>query len=141
MKVLAIDDDVDTLYTISLAFELHWEGAVVLTARDGRRGLERMREHSPDVVILDMRLPGMDGFEVCRQIRGLYDVPVVMLSARNAEEDVIRGLDVGAEYYITKPFRARELIARVWAVARRRHQVPFAHEAPLKGLLTTTPPR
>jgi len=101
---------------------LEHEGFAVLTAADGLSALDLARQHAPDVVVLDLMLPGLDGFEVCRRLRTFSDAYVIMLTARAEEIDRIVGLEVGADDYLTKPFSPRELIARVRAMLRRpRH--------------------
>jgi DNA-binding response OmpR family regulator len=98
---------------------LRREGFEVLVAYDGPTGLRKFREQSPALVILDLMLPGIDGWELCRQMRAESDVPIVMLTARDAEADRVAGLEMGADDYVTKPFSPRELVARVKAVLRR----------------------
>src|SRR3970040_72080 len=103
----------------SLATLLGAEGHEVVTAADGPAGLEAARTHRPDLVVLDVMLPGLDGVEVCRQIRTWSTVPVIMLTAKTAEVDKVVGLEVGADDYVTKPFGPPELVARVKANLRR----------------------
>ncbi len=117
MKVLVVDDD-DELRGL-VGFALRRAGYVVLEAPDGPRALAELRQERPDLVILDVNLPGMTGFEVCRRIREESAVPVMMLTVRSAEEDQVRGLDLGADDYLTKPFSPRALLARVRALLRR----------------------
>ncbi|GBD11611.1 Transcriptional regulatory protein KdpE [bacterium HR23] len=126
MKVLVIDDSPEIAEVVSLCFELRWPDTVVLSAPDGPTGLRLLREESPDLVILDVGLPAMDGFQVLRQIRSTSDVPVIMLTVRDADTDIARALEAGADDYITKPFSHIELMARVQAVLRRARdsQVP-----------------
>jgi DNA-binding response OmpR family regulator len=95
------------------------DGFDVVTAADGASALEEAGRAMPDLVVLDLMLPGVDGLEVCRAVRSSSDVPVIMLTARSTEEDKLRGLGVGADDYVTKPFSPRELVARVHAVLRR----------------------
>jgi len=95
------------------------DGFEVLKARDGLEGLSAAQHQCPDAILLDVRLPRMDGWEVCRQIREFSDVPVIMLSASQREEDIVRGLDLGADDYVPKPFRTAELKARIRASLRR----------------------
>ncbi|MFZ0610958.1 MAG: response regulator transcription factor [Desulfobacterales bacterium] len=115
--VLVIEDDPNT--TALVALYLEREGFGVLTAGDGRTGLALAEQHRPDMVILDLMLPKMDGWEICRRLRRFSDVPVIMLTARGEEIDRVAGLTLGADDYIVKPFSPRELIARVKAVLRR----------------------
>ena len=118
-KVLVVEDDLSSLTGVSM--NLRFEGYEVLQAQDGKRGLELAVEAEPDLVILDVMLPKMNGFEVLREIRGRgLPVPVVMLSAKGMEQDKILGLDLGADDYVAKPFGLQELLARVKAVLRRR---------------------
>jgi two-component system, OmpR family, alkaline phosphatase synthesis response regulator PhoP len=116
--VLIVEDDPDTVDVVRLY--LRRDGHKVLTARDGKEGLRLAQESRPDLLVLDLMLPGLDGMEICRSLREEgSDVPVIMLTARVEEEDRLTGLDLGADDYITKPFSARELAARVRAVLRR----------------------
>lgn len=116
-KVLVVEDDTTLLET--LAYNLTKQGYEVATAESGRSGLELARQDKPDVVILDVMLPGIDGFEVCRILRKEVSVPILMLTARADEVDKIVGLEMGADDYLTKPFSMRELLARVKALLRR----------------------
>ena len=119
MKVLVIDDDFDVIDIVTLAFETRLPDAVVIAASNGESGVEMARTESPNVVILDIGLPDMDGFAVCQEIRKFSDVPVVILTVRDTESDIAKGLDVGADEYLTKPFRPIEFLARVQSVMRR----------------------
>ncbi len=116
-KVLVVDDDVKTVELVKLY--LNRDGYRVLTAYDGTEALRLARESHPDLIVLDLMLPGMDGFEVCRTLRDESDVPIVMLTARTTDEDKLTGLGLGADDYVSKPFSPRELAARVRAVLRR----------------------
>ena len=115
--VLIIEDDPHTTELVRLY--LSHDGHEVLSASTGPEGLARARETDPDLVVLDLMLPGLDGLEICRELRAESDVPIVMLTARVEEEDTLAGLGFGADDYVTKPFRPRELAARVNAVLRR----------------------
>ncbi len=130
MKAIVIDDAAEIADVVSLCFQLHWSGATVLSAQDGNRGLELVEAESPDVVILDVGLPDMDGFEVLREIRRFSQVPVLMLTVRGEDTDVARGLELGADDYITKPFSHIELVARVRAVLRRIQGLSVSEERP-----------
>lgn len=116
-KILVVDDEVSLQET--LAYSLKKEGYTVEIAGDGNKGLELARSSKPDLIILDVMLPGMDGFEVCRTLRHETNIPVLMLTARDDEIDRVVGLEVGADDYLAKPFSMRELIARVKALLRR----------------------
>ena len=116
-RLLVVEDDVILLET--LEYNLTAEGYRVLTATDGLAALEAAREEKPDLVVLDVMLPGLDGFEVCRILRRETSVPILMLTARDSETDRVVGLEVGADDYLTKPFSMRELLARVKALLRR----------------------
>ena len=115
--VLIVEDDRDTIELVRIY--LQRDGHKVLTALDGLEGLRLARERHPDLLVLDLMLPRLDGMEVCRALREESDVPIVMLTARAEEEDRLTGLDLGADDYVIKPFSPRELAARVRAVLRR----------------------
>jgi len=116
-KLLLVEDDETLLDT--LTFNLSREGYEVIRASDGVTALDLAREHSPDLIVLDVMLPGLDGLTVCRTLRRETDVPIVLLTARTSEVDRIVGLDTGADDYIVKPFSLGELLARLRAVMRR----------------------
>jgi two-component system, OmpR family, alkaline phosphatase synthesis response regulator PhoP len=116
-KILVIDDEAPILHLVRGYLER--DGMQVFEAQDGPSGLDSIREHAPDVVVLDVMLPGMDGLEVLRQARRFSDAYVIMLTARADEVDRIVGLSVGADDYLTKPFSPRELVARIRALLRR----------------------
>ncbi len=116
-RVLVVDDDVKTVELVKLY--LNRDGYRVLTAYDGIEALRLARESHPDLIVLDLMLPGMDGLEVCRILRDESDVPIIMLTARTTDEDKIAGLGLGADDYVSKPFSPRELAARARAVLRR----------------------
>jgi two-component system response regulator RegX3 len=116
--VLVVDDDPGVLDVV--AFTLRREGFDVDEERDGAKALAAARARDYDIVILDVMLPQMSGTEVCRALRAESDVPIVMLTARDAERDRVLGLDVGADDYVTKPFSSAELLSRVRAILRRR---------------------
>ncbi len=122
MKALIVDDD--RVLADVLAFTLRREGFEVVQAFDGVMALERWQEERPDVIVLDVNLPRLDGFAVCRRIREVSDTPILLLTVRNEEDDIIRGLELGADDYITKPFSPRQLVARAQAVLRRAHWAP-----------------
>ena len=116
-RVLVVDDDAKTVELVKLY--LNRDGYRVLTAYDGVEALRLAREGHPDLIVLDLMLPGIDGREICRTLRGESDVPIIMLTARTTDEDKLTGLGLGADDYVTKPFSPRELAARVRAVLRR----------------------
>jgi DNA-binding response OmpR family regulator len=116
--VLVVDDDPGVLDVV--AFTLRREGFEVDEERDGARALEAARTRDYDIVILDVMLPQLSGTEVCRALRAESDVPIVMLTARDAERDRVQGLELGADDYVTKPFSSAELLSRVRAILRRR---------------------
>jgi two-component system alkaline phosphatase synthesis response regulator PhoP len=116
-RVLVVDDDAKTVELVKLY--LKRDGYRVLTAYDGLEALRLAREGHPDLIVLDLMLPGIDGLEVCRTIRDESDVPIIMLTAKTTDQDKLVGLDLGADDYVTKPFSPRELAARVRAVLRR----------------------
>jgi DNA-binding response OmpR family regulator len=117
VKVLIADDDRDLLNLI--AFTLTQEGHVVVKAIDGQVAIHAFEQEGPDIVILDINMPGASGFEVCRAIRQKSQVPILMLTARGAEEDLVKALEIGADDYMTKPFSPRTLLARIKALMRR----------------------
>jgi two-component system alkaline phosphatase synthesis response regulator PhoP len=116
-RVLVVDDDVKTVELVKLY--LNRDGYKVLTSHNGIEALRLAQEAHPDLIVLDLMLPGMDGLEICRTIREDSDVPIIMLTARTTDEDKLAGLGLGADDYVTKPFSPRELAARVRAVLRR----------------------
>ncbi|MFC2044439.1 response regulator transcription factor [Chloroflexota bacterium] len=116
-RVLVVDDDIKTVELVKLY--LNRDGYKVLTAYDGAEALRLAKESYPDLIVLDLMLPGIDGLKVCRTLRDKSDVPIIMLTARTADEDKLTGLGLGADDYVTKPFSPRELAARVRAVLRR----------------------
>lgn len=117
MKVLVVDDD--RVLADVISFMLRKEGYDVVQAHDGAAGLERWEEEEPDLVILDVNMPKIGGFEVCRRIRAQSDIPILMLTVLGEEEDILGGFELGADDYIVKPFSPRQLVARVKAILRR----------------------
>ncbi|MGB4861208.1 MAG: response regulator transcription factor [Tepidiformaceae bacterium] len=115
--VLVVEDEEALRFT--LAHNLKREGYAVITASRGDDGLKAAREHRPDLILLDVMLPGLDGIQVCRMLRRDSDVPIIMLTALGGEGDRVAGLDIGADDYLPKPFGMRELMARVRALLRR----------------------
>ena len=116
--ILVVDDDVALAEMIGIV--LQNEGFRVVFCSDGSQALAHFQEHNPDLVLLDVMLPGMDGFDVCRAIRRVSDAPIVMLTARSDTSDVVTGLEAGADDYVPKPFKPKELVARVRARLRGR---------------------
>ena len=116
-KVLVVDDEASIVNII--AYNLKKEGYDIITAEDGEAGLELALTENPDLILLDIMMPKMDGYEVCRKVREKSNVPIIMLTARADEVDKVIGLEMGADDYVTKPFGNRELIARVKAHLRR----------------------
>lgn len=139
MKVLIIEDDREIIEAISLAFQIRWPEADVVSIRLGEKGIELVETEVPDIVILDLGLPDISGFEVLRQIRLFSHVPIIILTVRADESDIVKGLEWGADDYIVKPFRQLEFLARVKALIRR--QTPEEEEqivsGPLKLEVTT----
>jgi DNA-binding response OmpR family regulator len=117
-RVLVVDDERDILDP--LVYALEREGFAVTSSTDGIDALERARQETFDVLVLDVMLPGMSGMDVCRTVRGESDVPILMLTARDAEVDRVLGLELGADDYVTKPFSTAELVSRIRAILRRR---------------------
>ena len=130
MKILVVDDDPHVLEALSIGVPLQWQGAEMITTRDGEEGLEAFFEHNPDLVLLDVTLPRKNGFEVLEAIRHVSDVPVIMLTARGEELDQVRGLELGADDYIVKPFGHLALLARMKAVLRRAELPPPVETLP-----------
>ena len=123
-KVLVVDDDPAILRLVGAI--LQEAGFRVLVAMDGREGMERVVEHSPQLIILDLSLPGRSGLDLCRELRTWFKGPILILSGHGEEEVIVSALDLGADDYVTKPFRAGELLARVRALLRRVRKQPVA---------------
>ena len=124
-KILVVDDEASIV--TMLAYNLKKEGYDVVTAEDGEVALEKFESENPDLLLLDIMMPKMDGYEVCRKIREKSNVPIIMLTARADEVDKVVGLEMGADDYVTKPFGNRELIARVKANLRRSDSAPVSN--------------
>ncbi len=129
MKVLIIEDDQAIVEAISLALQLSWPEAKLVSTHLGERGIDLVEKENPDVVILDLGLPDISGFEVLKQVRLFSTVPILILTVRSDEVDIVKGLEWGADDYVVKPFRQMELLSRIKLVTRRR--VPLVEEAPL----------
>jgi len=115
--ILVVDDEPQIRRVLRTT--LTAEGYTIVEARDGTEAFEKVREIKPDLILLDMNMPGLDGLQVCREIRSGSDVPIIMLTVRSAEKDKVRALDAGADDYVVKPFGIQELLARVRALLRR----------------------
>jgi two-component system KDP operon response regulator KdpE len=129
-RILVVDDEPRMIRFIRMNLEL--EGYTVFEAADGARALQQVRDTLPDLVVLDVMMPELDGFETLRALREFSSVPVIMLTARGEEDDRVRGLELGADDYVTKPFSPRELVSRVKAVLRRTESPAPAEKGPLK---------
>jgi DNA-binding response OmpR family regulator len=128
MKVTIIEDDKSIINAISVAFEFRWPDVLVSSASNGEDGVSMVKKESPDVVILDINLPDINGFEVLKKIRVFSSVPVIILTVRSEDADVLKGLESGADDYITKPFNYLTLLARVRAVLRRTEKTSLADD-------------
>jgi DNA-binding response OmpR family regulator len=139
-RILVVDDEANILDLTKLYLEQ--EGYVVQTAGDGARALELIDENPPALLVLDIMLPEIDGFEVCRKVRASSDLPIIMLTARDDDVDKIVGLELGADDYMTKPFNPRELVARVKAILRRMSSAPKVVDKSVQvGDVEIDPPR
>lgn len=136
MKALIVDDD--QVLADVVAFMLRREGFEVLLAYHGEMALQRWAAEQPDLIILDVNLPRLDGFSVCQRIRLQADTPIILLTVRGEEEDIVKGLNLGADDYVTKPFSPRQLMARIQAVLRRAVQAPSGSQQQI-GDLTFDP--
>ena len=122
MKILIVEDDLALADVLS--FTLRRAGFTVVTAHDGLAALQTWQESAPNLVLLDLNLPKLDGLGVCRRLREESDVPIIMLTVRGSDEDVVKGLELGADDYIVKPFSPSQLVARVRAILRRTDTTP-----------------
>jgi two-component system KDP operon response regulator KdpE len=130
MRILVVDDEPDVVESVRLGFTLQWREVDVLGAATGEAALDAVEQEHPDIVLLDVGLPDIDGYEVLSRIRAFSDVPVVMLTARDDAMDKVKGLELGADDYVTKPFNHLELMARVKAVLRRLEMPPPTNREP-----------
>jgi two-component system KDP operon response regulator KdpE len=130
MKILVVDDDPRLREALEVGLQLQWEDTQVISAADGEAGLEAFFEVNPDLVLLDVNMPGKTGFEVVKEIRRVSDVPVIMLTARAEDTDQVRGLELGADDYVAKPFSHLALVARIKAVRRRAELPPPVEVVP-----------
>jgi len=124
MKVIVVEDDKGIIDAINVAFEFRWPEVKVIAARTGEDGVDLIRKERPDIAILDINLPDISGFDVLKKIRKFSAVPVIILTVRSEDADVLRGLESGADDYIVKPFNYLTLLARVKAVLRRTERTP-----------------
>jgi two-component system response regulator RegX3 len=155
-RILVVEDEVSLADTVR--YNLEREGYAVAVAVDGRRALERFRADTPSLVILDLMLPELSGLDVCREIRQISTVPIIMVTAKDSEADKVSGLEIGADDYVTKPFSVRELVSRVRAHLRREEMSggsapaamftggpveldPTRHEVRVRGELVAVPPK
>jgi len=120
MKILIIEDDVQIVEAITLAFQIRWPEAKVIPTQQGEKGIDLVELEKPDIVILDLGLPDINGYDVLKQIRMFSDIPILILTARTEESDIVKGLEWGADDYMIKPFRQLELLSRIKALTRRR---------------------
>ena len=139
MKALIVDDDLALADVVS--FTMRRAGFVTILAHDGRAALERWKTDSHDIIILDLNLPKIDGLSVCRQIRDEDDTPIIILSVRGEDDDVVAGLKLGADDYVVKPFSPRQMMARVEAVLRRAGASAISPGPVKAGDLTLDPLR
>jgi two-component system KDP operon response regulator KdpE len=129
MKILIIEDDRAIVEAISLTLQLNWPDTTLLSAKLGEEGIELLQSEKPDAIILDLGLPDISGFEVLKRIRLFSDVPILILTVRSDEGDIVKGLEWGADDYVIKPFRQKELLSRIRLITRRRGAI--AEGAPL----------
>ena len=136
MRILIVDDD--RVLADILSYTFRREGFETILAFDGRSALSLYAQQRPDLIVLDVNLPGLDGFSVCKEIRRISNTPIIMLTVRGEDEDVVHGLELGADDYISKPFSPRQLVARAHAVLRRSKSsiTPAVHQV---GNLTLDP--
>ncbi len=132
MKILVVDDD--RVLADVITFMLHKEGFDVIQAYDGATALERWAKDEPDMLVLDVNMPKMNGFEVCRQIRSQADTPILMLTVKDDDEDILKGFEIGVDDYIVKPFSPGQLVARVKAILRRSKGKPILPEIQVGNL-------
>ncbi|MFC2051711.1 response regulator transcription factor [Chloroflexota bacterium] len=129
MRVFIIEDNADVVEAISLCLQIRWPEVDISTGNLGVYGVEQARSQSSDIIILDLNLPDIDGLEVLRQIRSFSNIPIIIITVRGSEDDQAKGLEMGADDYIVKPFRPRDLVARVYSVLRRLHVTEVHQES------------
>jgi DNA-binding response OmpR family regulator len=125
MKALIIEDERKIIDAIRVAFEFRWPDAELVDSTTGKKGIEMVRSEAPDILILDLNLPDISGYEVLKAVRLFSSVPVIILTVRSDDEDMLKGLEYGADDYITKPFNYMNLLARIRAVLRRTETIPY----------------
>jgi len=125
MKALIIEDEKSIIDAVNVAFEFRWPDVKLIASPMGKKGIELTKKESPDIVILDLNLPDISGFDVLREIREFSTVPIIILTVRSDNEDMMKGLEAGADDYIIKPFNYMTLLARIRAVLRRTEVIPF----------------
>jgi two-component system KDP operon response regulator KdpE len=130
MKILIVDDERSIVEAIAIGLELQWQDVQVISAFDGEQGWHMFTEESPDLTLLDVNLPRLSGWDMLKRVREVSDAPVIMLTARGEELDKVKGLELGADDYLTKPFSHLELFARIKAVLRRVEAVTPASAVP-----------
>jgi len=138
VRALIIEDSMEVGEAVSLCLQMRWPEVDLSIAAEGTRGIEILQSEAFDIVILDINLPDITGFEVLKRIRSFSNVPIIILTVREKEEDQVRGLEMGADDYIVKPFRPRDLLARVNTVLRRTHILEGTRDQPyvVQGKLT-----
>jgi DNA-binding response OmpR family regulator len=124
VKILVVDDEQEFVKILTVAFQVYRPQHTLIAAYTGTEALARAEAEDPDLVVLDVMLPDVDGFEVCRRLRARANVPIILLTAKDREEDVLQGFELGADDYITKPFSYRTLMARIDALLRRANTMP-----------------
>lgn len=125
MKVVIVEDEQSIIDAINVAFEFRWPEVSLLAAKTGQEGIDLIRKEHPDIVILDINLPDISGFDALKKVREFSSVPVIILTVRSDDTDILKGLETGADDYITKPFNYLTLLARVKAVLRRTDNMPL----------------
>ncbi len=128
MKILVVDDEQEFIKILTVAFQVYRPGYTLIAAHNGMEALAKAKAEDPDLVVLDVMMPDIDGYEVCRRLRACGDVPVILLTAKDREEDVVHGFELGADDYITKPFSYRTLMARIDALLRRARTMPGSQQ-------------
>jgi len=138
MKALVIEDERKIIDAIRVAFEFRWPDAEIVDSTTGKKGIDLVKSEAPDIVILDLNLPDISGYEVLKALRQFSAVPVIILTVRSDDEDMLKGLEYGADDYITKPFNYMNLLARIRAVLRRTETIPFqgGHDKTINPRLT-----